>query len=142
MDSEADSSILASSINQNTTTKSKRGRSAHTTWIHTRTARNEEDSELKFCIHCTESSSYDTSVTTNMRKHLESKHEIIVDRISDSVQTETIQQLQQLYTRAQSSDQTEEIDTQVYRKHLNQDVINEALIILIVVRNLSFRVVE
>src|SRR6266516_4667072 len=83
-----------------------------------------------------------TSVSTNMRGHLESKHGIIVDRTPGPIQAETVRQLQQLYTRAQSSGQTEEIDTQVYRKHLNQDVINEALITLIVVRNLPFRVVE
>jgi hypothetical protein len=45
-------------------------------------------------------------------------------------------------TRAQSSGQTEQIDTQVYRKHLNQDMINEALITLIIVRNLPFRLIK
>ena len=68
-----------------------------------------------------------------MRGHLESKHKIYVDRTPGPIQVETVRQLQQLYTRAQSSGQTEEIDTQVYRKYLNQDVINEALITLIVI---------
>jgi len=40
------------------------------------------------------------------------------------------------------SGQTEEIDAQVFRKHLNQDTINEALVSLVVVRNLPFRIVE
>lgn len=54
----------------------------------------------------------------------------------------TIQQLQQLYRRAESSGQTEEIDTQIFQKHLDQDAIDEALVLLIVVRNLPFRIVE
>jgi hypothetical protein len=146
MGSEADSSLLAPSTTQDSvdsgSKKSKRGRSAHTTWAHTRTARDGEDSRLKFCIHCTVPPPYSTSVSTNMRGHLESKHGIIIDRTPGPIQVETVRQLQQLYTRAQSSGQTEEIDTQVYRKHLDQDVINEALITLIVVRSLPFRVVE
>ncbi len=146
MDSEVDSSLLApSTTHDSVETGSKnlrKGRSAHTTWVHTRTARDGENSRHKFCIHCTVTPPYSTSVSTNMRGHLESKHEIYVDRTPGPIQVETVRQLQQLYTRAQSSGQTEEIDTQVYRKYLNQDVINEALITLIVVRNLPFRVVE
>jgi len=38
--------------------------------------------------------------------------------------------------------QTEEIDAQVFQKHLNQNVINEALVSLIVVQNLPFQLVE
>ena len=145
MDSEIES-LPAPSTTQDSveigSKKSKRGKSAHTTWVHTRTADGGEDSSLKFCIHCTGTPPYSTTVSTNMRVHLESKHGIIVKRTPGPIQAETVRQLQQLYTRAQSSGQTEEIDTQVYRKHLNQDVINEALITLIVVRNLPFRVVE
>jgi hypothetical protein len=76
------------------------------------------------------------------QKHLRSKHEIIVKVAPSPIQAATIQQLQQLYLRAESSGQTEEIDTQIFRKRLNQDAIDEALVSLIVVRNLSFRTVE
>ena len=122
--------------------KSKRGKSAHITWAYTRTACDREDSRLKFCIHCTGTSPYSTAVSTNMRIHLESKYGIIVDRTPGPIQAETVRQLQQLYTRAQSLGQTEEIDTQVYRKHLNQDIIDKALITLIIVQNLPFRVIK
>ena len=146
IDSEVGSSLLPPSTTQDSvktgSKKSKRGRSAHTTWVHTRTARDGEDSRLKFCIHCTVPPPYSTSVSTNMRGHLESKHGIIVDRTLGPIQVETVRQLQQLYTQAQSSDQTEAIDTQAYRKCLDHDAINEALITLIIVRNLPFRVVE
>ena len=50
--------------------------------------------------------------------------------------------MKELYHQAESSGQTSEIDTQVFRKQLDQDVINEALVSLIVVRNLPFSTVE
>jgi hypothetical protein len=146
MDSEIGVSLSAPSTNRDSveteSQKPKRGTSAHTTWAHARTARDGEDSSRKFCIHCTETPPYGTSVTTNMRKHLESKHGIIINRTPGPTLTETAQQLQQLYVRARTSGQIEEIDTQVYRKYLNQNAINEALVALIVVRNLPFRVVN
>jgi hypothetical protein len=148
MASEADSSIILPSTTQYSgETKSTRGISAHTTWAHTRPARNEEPgysgkARIKYCIHCIEPHSYGTSVTTNMRNHLNSKHQIIVESASSPVQTATINQLQQLYSKAELTGQTETIDTQVLRKVLDQDIINEALISLIIVRNLPFRLVE
>ena len=50
--------------------------------------------------------------------------------------------MKELYHQAESSGQTSEIDTQVFRKQLDQDIINEALVSLIVVRNLPFSTVE
>ena len=58
------------------------------------------------------------------------------------VQAEVIQQLQQLYLKVEESGQTQEINTQVFRKYLNLDAIKEALVSLIVVRSLPFRLVE
>jgi len=73
-----------------------------------------------------------------MRKHLESKHAIVVEVTPGQIQTKTLQQLQQLYLKAESSSQTEEINAQVFENHLDQDVINEALVSLIVIQNLPF----
>jgi hypothetical protein len=144
MASEADSSLFERSATQDSTQSRTRGRSAHTTWIHSRTAHEEdgEDSKLRYCIHCTTTPIYGTIVTTNMRAHLQTKHAIIVEREPSLIQATTVQQLQQLYLRADLSGQTEEIDAQVFRKYLNQDTINEALVSLIVVRSLPFRTVE
>jgi len=83
MDSEVDSSLPALTTpdsDQTGSNTSERGRSAHTTWVHTRTARDGENSRHKYCIHCTVLSPYNTSVSTNMRQHLKSKHGIIVER--------------------------------------------------------------
>ena len=77
-----------------------------------------------------------------MRKHIERNHKIQVELTTSRIQTTALQQLKQLYLKAESSGQTREIDTQVFWKQLDQDVINEALISLIVVRNLPFAAVE
>jgi hypothetical protein len=144
MASEADSSVFEHSATQDSSQTKTRGLSAHATWIHSRTARetNGEDPKLKYCIHCTVTPIYRTSVTTNMRKHLLSKHQIIVKRDLGLIQAATIQQLQQLYLRAELSGQTTDIDTQIFRKHLNQDAIDKALVSLVVVQNLPFRIVR
>jgi hypothetical protein len=68
-----------------------------------------------------------------MWRHLLLKHQIDIERDLSPIQAATIQQLQQLYLRAELSGQIEDINTQVFWKHLNQDAINEALVSLIVV---------
>jgi hypothetical protein len=146
MASEADSSKFVHSATQETQDSIEtrtRGRSAHSTWVHSRMAREEdrENPEERYCIHCKENPIYSTKVTTNLWNHLKSNHSIIVVRTLGQVQAAIINQLEQLYLRAESSSQTNDIDIKVFQKHLNQDVINEALVSLIVVRNLPFRIV-
>jgi len=77
-----------------------------------------------------------------MRMHIKRKHQIDIELGPSRVQIAALQQLKELYHQAESSGQTSEIDTQVFRKQLDQDVINEALVSLIVVRNLPFSTVE
>ena len=103
-----------------------------------------EDPAVKYCNYCTDPNTliYFSSISSNMRKHLKSKHAIVVKVTPGQIQTKTLQQLQQLYLKAESSSQTEEIDAQVFENHLDQDVINEALVSLIVVQNLPFQMVE
>lgn len=147
MDSEPDSSLASPSIDlESTISHLKKGRGpAHTTWIHARLPQEGEDgygtSQTKYCIHC-EGVPYGTSVTTNMRHHLRTKHDITVETLPGAVQKATIDQLQKLYNKAESSGHTKEIDDQVLQKFIRQEVINEALVTLIIVRNLSFRLVE
>ena len=84
MDSEVDLSLLAPltipDSDQTGLNTSKRGRSAHTTWVHTHTACDGENSQHKYCIHCTALLLYNTSVNTNMRQHFELKHKIIIEK--------------------------------------------------------------
>jgi hypothetical protein len=144
MASEEGSSHFAHSATEDSAQSKSRGRSAHSTWIHSRQANQEdgEDPKLKYCIHCTTIPIYATMVTTNMRAHLQAKHSIAIERQLGLVQATTVQQLEQLYLRANLSSQTKQIDTQVFRSCLNQDVINEALVSLIVVQSLPFQAVE
>jgi hypothetical protein len=144
MASEADSSIsLAPSTSQNSQT---RGRSAFTTWVHSRAAwtADGEDPTYNYCIHYTgeDKEIFKTYVTTNMRNHLRTEHGIIVERPTNRIQASVLEQLEQLYIQAEASGETDDIDKQVFRRRLDQHAINEALISLIVVRNLSFRCVE
>ena len=50
--------------------------------------------------------------------------------------------MEQLYAQAERTDSTSKVDKQVFRKRLNNTTIDEALVSLIVVRNLPFRLVE
>ena len=84
MDSEVDSSLLAPpTISDTATTSSKRSKSAQATWAHTRTNRSDEPefkngARLLYYAYCPQESPYSNTVTTNFRKHLQSKHQIKV----------------------------------------------------------------
>ena len=58
------------------------------------------------------------------------------------LQKKVLDQLQQLYKKVESSGQTTEIDTHLFQRYLNRAAIYEALISLIVVHSLPFRMVE
>jgi hypothetical protein len=131
MASEGDSSSYIESTTQESTRT--RGTTS-SVWAHSRTAHDGEDPAYRYCIHCTTDPIFKTKmVSTNLRSHLKSKHAIFVEVTLGLVQSKALQQLIDLYNRAKSSSQTEEIDTQVFLKQLDLDVVNEALISLIVV---------
>jgi hypothetical protein len=145
MASEADSSLLASSTAQvsiQSGSKQSKGQPSSAVWDHCRAARDTETPGQKYCNYCTTEPIYGSSNSSNMRKHIERNHKIQIELTPSRIQTTTLQQLKQLYLRTESSSQTSEIDTQVFRKQLDQDVINKALILLIVVQNLPFSAVE
>ena len=148
MDSEIEvSSITSLAISDSASTRSKRGKAAHFTWAHTRTPLPHEPTvknrcSILYCAHCPPDSSYNTIVTTNFRRHLQSKHQIIIQEDPTQVDSAISQKLQQLYDKAESSGLADEFSSQIFQKVLNQDTINEALVSLIVVRNLPFRIVE
>ena len=140
MNSEADSSF---SVSTQSTSKTVN----NSVWAHSCQScdnDSEHDSKLRYCTLCScleHSASYYTSISINMQRHLQQHHKITVKSSVDSVQEATLEQLKQLkqlYLNAKSSDQTEEIDAQVFEKQLNQNVINKTLISLIAVQNLLF----
>ena len=152
MDSEVDSSLFNRSATQETQdtedsvkNSCTRGRSAVATWIHSRPgqAENNEDPTEKYCIHCPAGSKiYYSTIATNFRRHLK-VHKIFVNPTPSTIQTTVAHQLEQLYLQAESSsNEASNLEKAVFQKYLNQDVIDEALVSLIVVRNLPFRTVE
>jgi hypothetical protein len=85
MDFKADLSVFSLLITLDSVKSelSKR-RSARTTWAHTRLIRDEkraydEKASIKYCIYCTEPSSYGNLVTINMRHYFRSKYQISVE---------------------------------------------------------------
>ena len=112
MNSEADSSFSVSTWSTSKTVNNSVW--AHSCWSCDNDS--EHDSKLKYCIFysCLEHfTSYYTSISINMQRHLWWHHEITVKNSVDSVQEailKQLEQLEQLYLNAKSSDQTEEID--------------------------------
>ena len=85
MDSKTDSSVLSflTTLNSIESELNKR-RSARTTWAYTRLIRDRKRAydrkvSIKYCIHCTEPSSYGNLVITNMRHYLRLKYQIFVE---------------------------------------------------------------
>jgi hypothetical protein len=80
MDSEVDSSVLSFlTILDSVESELSKKRSARTTWAYTRLTRDEKRAYdgkalIKYCIHCTEPSSYGNLITTNMRHYLRLKY--------------------------------------------------------------------
>jgi hypothetical protein len=77
-----------------------------------------------------------------MKKHLKGWHEITIEKALSKNQVAVNRQLKQLYYQAKANGETNEFDTGILEACLNIAVITEALITLIVVRNLSFCLVE
>jgi hypothetical protein len=77
-----------------------------------------------------------------MKNHLFRKHQIVVKKAVGKIQATVIRQLEQLHLKAKANGQVEDFDKQVLKSQLNIAVILEALITLIVVRNLPFCIVK
>ncbi len=140
MNSEPDSSFASFTSVQSVLKKSRSQTSA--VWTHCWTVHDDEDLKFKYCTHCTTSSSYCTNISFNMQMHLQRCHQIDIEASVNQVQMTALEQLEQLYLWVKLSDQIEAIDAQVFEKQLDQDIINEALILLIVVWNVSFQIIE
>jgi hypothetical protein len=77
-----------------------------------------------------------------MGKHILGAHQIVVEKKVSAQQAIVVQQLKQFYHQAQAIGETDDLDAQILKDHLNKAVITEALISLIVVRNLAYAIVE
>ena len=142
----ANLSLENSAVTEETTSSRKtRGTSANATRAHCRLPRPDEPerknkSRLFYCKYCTET--YTCQASNTFRGYLAKQHNIFVEEEPGAIAKSIVEQLEQLYLNATLAEQTEKIDVQVLRKVLDKEVITEALIMLIVPQNLSFRIVE
>jgi hypothetical protein len=92
MASEASSSFLAPSTTQvsaSAQSKSKKTKDASVVWDHCRTARDDEDSEKKYCNYYTKESRkiiYSSNNSSNMHKHIRTIHGIEIKLAISKVQ--------------------------------------------------------
>jgi hypothetical protein len=77
-----------------------------------------------------------------MRSHYLRIHKEEIKADAPRIQLQAIAQLSQLYAKAHACGETTEIDKQVFENYLNKEVIDEALVSLVVVRNVAFSLVE
>jgi hypothetical protein len=94
-----------------------------------------------YCKHCIEKS-HGLKSTSNFRQYLESKYKIIVLAQLGSVRATIETQLRELYIQFRTTNQIIEVDFLAFRNALDKEGIVAALISLITVRNLPFRIVE
>jgi hypothetical protein len=78
-----------------------------------------------------------------MTKHINRKHPLVIIEKPMSKNQEAVnQQLKQLYRQAETNGDTKDFNLEVLEASLNVLALTEALVTLIVVRNLSFAIVE
>jgi hypothetical protein len=122
MASEASSSLLAPSTTQvsaSAQSKSKKTKDASVVWDHCRMACDNEDPEKKYCNYCTKESRktiYSSNNSSSMHKHIRTIHNIEVKLAVSKIQQVALQQLRELYQKAEAAVETNEIDTLVLRK--------------------------
>jgi hypothetical protein len=148
MASECDSTLSELSIEPSIASSSTKSRKK-TSPIHEYTRepyenepKKKDNYTLYYCKLCTDKP-YSGSSTTNIRQHLLSAHEIKVRLRENQTKAEAHERLAQLYAEAIESEiDTEEVESAVLKKVLNKDVLRQALVNLIVVRNLPFNAVH
>jgi len=78
-------------------------------------------------------SPYSTTIAQNIRKHLKTHYQIIVEKALSKNQVAVNKQMRQLYQQARANSKREEFDTKILKAYLDTLVIIKALITLIVV---------
>jgi hypothetical protein len=140
---EVDSSFPPLDIADSTTAHSKR---RALVWKHSRRLNQNENLTLLYCMHCELDAMpppYSTNLARNLTKHIKRHHKgITLEKALSKNQEAVNEQIRQLYRQAQASGDTEDFDLEVLESCLNPAVITKALVTLIVIRNLSYAIVE
>jgi hypothetical protein len=147
MTSEADLSILSPTLPSIDTEESTGSKKKDINlWIYIRPPYEDEPkryqrNEIMYCKYCIEKS-HNSKSTSNFRQHLKSKHKIIVPVQLGFIRATTETQFRKVYIQLRTINQTIKVDSLALRNTLDKKTIITALISLITVRNLLFRIVE
>jgi hypothetical protein len=114
---------------------------------HCRTPTPEEreakaESKWIWCKYCPSHSSQNT---TNMRQHLGSVHGIVASKAPESsIRMTATETVEELYTKLllRLGDSKDNLDQEILRRTVNQQVIDQTLLDLIIIRRLPFSCVE
>ena len=77
-----------------------------------------------------------------MTTHLKRHYKIIVNKTKNKTNTTISKQLKQYYYQAKVNSNIIKFDFKVLKKYLFQVIITEALVTLIIIRNLSFYIIK
>jgi len=81
---------------------------------------------------------YKTIVNINFRHHLFTKYNIVIKKRQNTIFAAILDELDRLYNKLYMNGQIEEFEAKILEKILYQKIIDETLVLLIIVRNLSF----
>lgn len=145
---DTESSLAPSVTHESVTTSQtdKKTQKSSPVWTHTRQPLEGEDPSLLYCSYCELADNltpYGANTSSAMTKHIRRKHpHIVIEKSVSKNQQVVHHQLEQLYRQAIANGDTEEFDLKILDGAINKDVLTEALISLIIIRNLSFCIVE
>ena len=142
MASKADSSLFTSTINTSSIKQASQKRSL--IYKHSRKLNkgeliyNLKKRKYIYCKYCT----YSTILTANLWNYLKLKYRIIVQTIQSYIKVLASQKLEELYKQAAAKNKIDDFNFYILKKVLNKEVINQALIDLIIIQNLLLRTVK
>ena len=144
----SDSAAQSESNLTNQTSRTKNKSRPLTSTIHRYTrARLPEDegrtTKLYLCSECPPDlpSGWHPS-STNLQRHLKSKHNIICESELNSTRTTANESVQHLYDRILKQGKAKELEGEVLRRTVEKNLIKQTLLDLIIVRRLPFSCVE
>lgn len=143
---EPDESLTPSVTTESITSGLANSKKRSPIWAHCRLPNQDENQTFLYCVYCVRDETpppYGTTSSANMGKHIKKHHpEVIIEKALSKTQEAVKRQLRQLYHQAETTGEAEEFDLEILEASLNTTVLTEALISLIVVRNLSYAMVE
>ena len=79
-----------------------------------------------------------------MKTHLKNKHQINVDLATSVIRTTADDTIETLYNKLllQLGHSKDKLDHEIFRRSVNQQIINQTLLDLVIIRRLSFSYVE